>query len=114
MNIVRHIDEIPEEPHPFLKSVTMKTLLSKQDDDANTTCIVVCCPSGSEIEEHIHEEQDDLIYVLKGKATMWIEDLGDFRLSPGTFVAVRRGKRHKTFAVEEDLIIFDTFTPPII
>jgi quercetin dioxygenase-like cupin family protein len=114
MNIVLHINEVPEEPHPFLKNVTMKTLLSKRDNNANTTCIVVRCPSGSEIEEHIHRDQDDLIYVLKGKATMWVEELGYIKLYPGTFVAVKHGKRHKTFAVEEDLIIFDTFTPPII
>lgn len=60
---------------------------------------------GSEIDEHVHTEQDDLIYVLEGEATMWIEGTGEFPLTPGTFVAVTRGKRHRTFAVEEALLI---------
>ena len=60
-----------------------------------------------------HTEQDDLIYVLEGEATMWIEGTGEFPLTPGTFVAVSRGKRHRTFAVEKALLIFDTFTPPL-
>ena len=44
MVIVKRVDEIPDEPHPFLKGVTMKTLLSKRDDGADATCIIVRCP----------------------------------------------------------------------
>ena len=113
MDRARHIRDIPEEPHPFLKGVRMKTLLSQKEDDAEATCIIVRCPVGSEIEEHVHTEQDDLIYVLEGEATMWIEGTGEFPLMPGTFVAVSRGKRHRTFAVEKALLILDTFTPPL-
>ena len=40
MGIVKRVDEIADEPHPFLKGVTMKTLLSKRDDGADATCIV--------------------------------------------------------------------------
>jgi quercetin dioxygenase-like cupin family protein len=67
MNRARHIRDIPEESHPFLKGVTMKTLLSQRDDGADATCIIVRCPAGSEIEEHVHQGQDDLIYVLEGR-----------------------------------------------
>jgi len=62
-----HISDLPEEPHPFLRGVTMKTLLSRRDDNAGATCIIVRCPAGSEIEEHAHEGQDDIIYVLEGE-----------------------------------------------
>jgi quercetin dioxygenase-like cupin family protein len=113
MNRARHIRDIPEEPHPFLEGVTMKTLLSRRDDGANATCIIVRCPAGSEIEEHIHPGQDDLIYVLDGEATMWIEGAGEFPLTPGAFVAVTRGKRHGTHGVIQDLLIYDVFTPPM-
>ena len=44
MGIVKRVDEIPDEPHQFLKGVTMKALLSKRDDGANSTCIIVRCP----------------------------------------------------------------------
>jgi quercetin dioxygenase-like cupin family protein len=113
MEVVKHIDETTEEPHPFLKGVSMKTLLSKRDNGANATCIVVRCPVGSEIEEHTHPEQDDIIYVLEGEATMWMEGMEEFKLSPGTFVNVPKGRRHRTYDVKEDLIIYDVFTPPM-
>ena len=113
MGTVKRVDEIPDEPHPFLEGVMMKTLLSKRDDGANATCIVVRCPRGSQIEEHTHPEQDDIIYVLEGEATMWIEGLEEFKLEPGTFVSVPKGRRHRTYDVKVDLIIYDVFTPPM-
>ena len=113
MGTVKRVDDIPEEPHPFLKGVTMKTLLSKRDDRADSTCIVVRCPQGSEIEEHAHPEQDDIIYVLEGEATMWIEGLDEFKLEPGTFVNVPKGRRHRTYDVKKDLLIYDVFSPPM-
>ena len=111
MTIVKRLNEITEEPHPFLHGVTMRTLLSKRDENADTTCIIVRCDKGSEIEEHIHTEQDDIIYVLEGEATMWIEDYGDIKLEPKTFLSIPKGKRHRTYNVKEDLLIFDVFSP---
>ena len=61
---------------------------ARWDNDADATCIIVACPAGSEIEEHIHKEQDDIIYVLEGEAAMWIEGVGELaaraQLSPKT------------------------------
>lgn len=113
MGIVKRVDEIPDEPHPFLKDVTMKTLLSKRGDGADATCIVVRCLRGSEVEEHSHPDQDDIIYVLEGEATMWIEGMKEFKLEPGTFVSVPKGRRHRTYDVKKDLLIYDVFMPPI-
>ncbi len=110
---VKRVWEIDEEPHPFLRDVSMRVLLSRREDGAGVTCIIVRCAEGAEIEEHVHPEQDDVIYVLRGRATMWVEDLGEFPLTPGTFVAVPRGKPHRTFDVREELLIYDTFTPPL-
>ena len=113
MGIVKRVGEIPDECHPFLKGVTMKTLLSKRDDGADATCIVVRCPRGSQIEDHAHPEQDDIIYVLEGEATMWIEGMKEFKLEPGTFVSVPKGRRHRTYDVKKDLLIYDVFSPPM-
>jgi mannose-6-phosphate isomerase-like protein (cupin superfamily) len=109
----KHVEQVPEEPHPFLRGVSMRTLLSRRDDGADATCLLVRCQEGSEIEEHVHEEQDDIIYVLEGEATMWIEGTGEFPLTPGTFVAVSRGRHHRTYDVRKGLLIYDTFTPPM-
>ncbi len=113
MSIVRNLDSTTETEHPFLADVGMKTLYSKNDDDGEVTCFVIRCSVGSEIEEHVHPNEADIIFVLKGKATMWVEDRGSFPLAPGVFVVVPRGLRHRTYDVKEELHIYDVFSPPM-
>jgi len=113
MTIVRSLGDVPESPHPFLKGVNMRVLYSRRDVGGDLTCFVVRCAAGSEIEEHVHEEETDVIYVLRGRATMWVEDRGMFPLRPGVFVVVPKGLRHRTFDVEEELVVYDVFTPPM-
>jgi quercetin dioxygenase-like cupin family protein len=113
MSIVRKLIDVEEKAHPFLSNVRMRTLFSNKDDDADITCFIVRCIVGSEIEEHIHLDEADIIFVLRGRATMWVEDRGSFTLEPGVFVVVPRGLRHRTYDVEEELLIYDVFTPPM-
>ncbi|MCW4048568.1 MAG: cupin domain-containing protein [Candidatus Bathyarchaeota archaeon] len=113
MSLVKNLEDVPESPHPFLKDVGMKVLYSKEEDNADVTCFIVRCSVGSEIEMHVHPEETDIIYVLKGKAKMWIEDRGEFTLMPGVFVAVPKGLKHRTYDVEKELVIYDVFTPPM-
>lgn len=44
---------------------------------------------------------------------MWIEGMKEFKLEPGTFVSVPKGRRHRTYDVKKDLLIYDVFMPPI-
>ena len=44
---------------------------------------------------------------------MWIEGLEEFKLEPGTFVYVPKGRRHRTYDVKKDLLIYDVFSPPM-
>jgi len=113
MSIVRRLDSVDETAHPFLEDVGMRTLYSKRNDGADITCFVVRCTVGSVIEEHIHRDEADIIFVLRGKATMWVEDRGSFLLEAGVFVVVPKGLRHRTYDVEEELVIYDVFTPPM-
>ncbi len=113
MSIVRSLCDVSETAHPFLEGVGMRVLYSRRGDDGDVTCFVVRCPAGSEIKEHVHEAETDVIYVLGGRAKMWVEDRGVFTLRPGVFVVVPRGLRHRTFDVEEELLVYDVFTPPM-
>jgi len=113
MSIVRKLEMVEETAHPFLENVGMRTLYSKRDDGGEITCFIVKCKVGAEIEEHVHLEETDIIYVLQGKATMWIEDRGSFPLEPDVFVVVPKGLKHRTYDVEEELLIYDIFTPPM-
>lgn len=113
MSIVRRLDSVKETAHPFLENIEMRTLYSKRGDGGEVTCFVVRCKVGSEIEEHVHENETDIIYVLQGRATMWVEDQGEVPIEQGSFVVVPKGLRHRTFDVTEELIIYDVFTPPM-
>jgi quercetin dioxygenase-like cupin family protein len=113
MSIVRSLNETPETNHPFLADIGMRTLYSERDEGGEVTCFVVRCKRGAEIEEHVHKDEADIIFVLEGEATMWIEDRGSFKLEPGVFIVVPKGLRHRTYDVVEELLIYDVFSPPI-
>ena len=113
MGVVKETWDLLEVAHPFLEQVKMRVLLSRKDDGAGVSCILVRCPVGSEIEEHVHPRADDIIYVLEGRATMWVDGVGEFPLKKGIFVRVTRGTRHRTYDVKEELVVYDVFSPPM-
>ena len=110
----RLVDHISWQPHPTANGVEIKPLISKKEDSLNVTCMLVSVPAGTEVPEHIHENQDDILYPLKGNAAMWIEGKETFSLEPGVIVRVPKGTKHKIFEVTEDLLIYDVFSPALI
>jgi uncharacterized RmlC-like cupin family protein len=60
---------------------------------------------------HIHEDSDDIIYVVKGKAKMWIDQVGDIQTEAGTFVGILKKIVHQPHDIEEDFIGYDVFYP---
>ncbi len=112
MQVVKREKDLKWAPHPFL-SVQIMPFLTKKDDQADITCFLVKVPKGTRIEEHVHETQEDIIYVMKGKGRMWVEGVGDFALEAGAFIRVPRNTRHRIYDVTEDLLNFDVFSPPL-
>ena len=104
-------EEIKWEPHPQLATAKVSYLLSKRDENADLTCFLVHLPVGSEVEKHIHEGSDDIIYVVKGKAKMWIDKVGDVPLVEGSFIMIPKGVLHQPHDVEEDLLVYDVYYP---
>ncbi len=114
MEVYRSVEEVSWMPHPTVRGVTIKPLISKKEHGLNVTCMLVNVPAGKEVPEHIHEEQDDILYLLQGKAVMWVDGTGDFSLEPGVIVRVPKGKKHKIFDVTQDLLVYDVFCPALI
>lgn len=98
------------EPHPQLATAQVAYLLSHRDEEAELTCLLVHLRPGTQVEKHTHE-CDDIIYVLQGKAKLWIEGTGDIPLVEGTFVRVPRGVMHQPHSVEEDFVAYDIYYP---
>jgi len=99
-------------PHPFLP-IQIKTLLTQKSDRAEITCFLVKVPVGKDIPEHVHETQEDIIFLLSGKGQMWIDGLGDFSIEKGTLIRVPKNTKHRIYGVTEEIINYDVFAPPL-
>jgi quercetin dioxygenase-like cupin family protein len=111
---VIHPFEMDWNPHPKFKGVEIAYLLTKREDDVDVTCAIVHWKVGAEVPKHIHEDSDDILYVLQGKAKIWIEAYGDIPLIAGSFVRVPKGVLHQPHDIEEDLIAHDTWFPAMV
>ena len=114
MKAYRSVEEISWIPHPAAQGVKVKHLISEKEHGLNVTCMLVNIPVGKQVPEHLHEEQDDVLYPLKGRAVMWVDGTGNFSLEPGVIVRVPKGVKHKISDVTENLVIYDVFCPSLI
>ena len=112
MEYVKNEKALEWAPHPFLP-IQIKPLLSQKADGAEITIFLVKVPVGKDIPEHVHETQEDIIFILSGKGRIWIDGLGDFSLEKGTFVRVPKNTKHRIYGVTEETINYDVFTPPL-
>ena len=100
-------------PHPELAGVEIAHLLSLRQDRGDAAIALVRLPVGARPKKHVHEGSDDILYVLQGKAAMWVEGLGDVPLVAGTFLRVPRGIWHQPHDIEEELIAYDAWCPSL-
>ena len=111
MQIVKKVADVSWRPHPLVKEVNIKPLVTKSEDGLNVTCMLVRVPAGIEVPEHIHEEQVDILYPIQGKAEIHVDGVGTFPLEPGVIARVPKGIKHRIFNVTEELLVYDVFQP---
>jgi len=100
-------------PHAQFKGVEVCKLLTKGDDNVDVTCTIVRWHVGAEIAKHIHEQSDDILYFIQGKAKIWIDGVGDVPVSAGSFVRIPAGVEHQPHDVTEEVIAHDMWFPAL-
>jgi quercetin dioxygenase-like cupin family protein len=101
-------------PHPTAKGVTMKPLVTLKNNGTDVSCLLIKIPKGGAVPEHVHQEQDDILYPLEGCGVMSVDGRGSFSLEPGCVVQVPKGTKHKIEQVTEELLLYDVFWPALI
>lgn len=114
MDVYRSVEEIAWIPHPTADGVQVKSLITKKEQGTDVTCMLVRIPVGDKVPEHVHADQDDILFILAGRGVMWVDGIGEFLLANSIVVRVPKGTPHRIENVTEDLLIYDVFSPYLL
>lgn|GEM_PF-737209 len=107
--IVRYEGDVAfSEGTPFLT----KILLSRSDTPTASVRLSII-DSAEMMSIHVHGDSDQIEYCIRGKATIFIEGLGEKELFEGVFIYIPKGVRHGLVKVIEPLMVLSVFVPPI-
>ena len=113
MNYFIHENDVEWTPHPAgLSGVEMKKLRSIGNGEFQESIALVKIRAGAVVPVHIHEKEDDNLYILSGKGQMKVgSEL--YELKKGVQISVPAGIKHEIFNVLDELRIYDVFAPGI-
>lgn len=78
----------------------------------HTQIVIMHIPAGGEIGEETHNENDQVLYLVSGKGTVYLND-ESFEYEAGDIVLVPVGTRHNFVAADDQpLKIITTYSPP--
>ena len=113
MNYLKYAGGAEWTPHPAgLKGVAMKKLRTREDGEYRESVAIVRVDAGAAVPPHVHEQADDNLYILSGKARMRV-NREEFAVEPGAQITVPAGVEHEIYDVTETLEIYDVFAPPL-
>jgi len=105
--IFRAATDVTWSAHPGFPDVRLAWLMRRLEHGAPFSAALVQIPSAAQVPEHDHTNEDDVLYVLRGHATMWVAGLGDIPLSEGSFLRIPAGVRHRPHSFADDFTAFD-------
>ncbi|MBW2636866.1 MAG: cupin domain-containing protein [Deltaproteobacteria bacterium] len=115
MEVLYTTGDVPWVDHPSVQNVSIKKVITKEQfGEESPSIIMVKIPAHVEVPEHIHDKSEDILFILSGRGTMWIHEIGDVTLQKGAVVRVPRNTKHRIFDVSEELLIYDVFSPGIM
>lgn len=107
--LIRESKSCPlDEKGPF----PARILLSKVDTEEMSVKHGVLAV-GQEIDVHCHEEQAQVEFYPSGKATLFVEGVGEREISSGYFMYAPQGVKHGIHSVVEPLEIVTIFVPAL-
>jgi len=112
--VVYHSDDAGWEPHPFAEGLERRVLLSQKEHGAEVSIFMLRVKPGwhkLEVEEHVHENADDIAYLLSGSATVVVEGYGEQEVRAGGFIRIPKGVRHRVHSISEDFVAINQFCP---
>jgi quercetin dioxygenase-like cupin family protein len=115
MEVLYKTEVLPWVDHPSVSNVSIKKMITKEQfGEESPSIIMVKIPAHVEVPEHIHDTSEDILFILSGSGTMWIDEIGEVALQKGTVVRVPRNTKHRIIDVSEELLIYDVFSPGIM
>ncbi|MHA2097993.1 MAG: cupin domain-containing protein [Candidatus Kariarchaeaceae archaeon] len=92
-----------------MRNINLKHHLSKVNDyfspkiieEVNDAYIKVAKIKGEKVPWHIHENEDELFYVVEGKLLMEIENEDSIIMKKGDLFVVKKGINHRVSSTEE-------------
>lgn len=74
---------------------------------------VAVFPGNAHAPSHLHEKEEEVLYVLKGEGNIYFEGKSE-QIREGSFMFVPKGMQHSLEATtEKDLKVFYVFSPPV-
>lgn len=111
--VKKELDKVEWEGHFMDENCRIKWIYTREKDGAPLTAMLIELKKGITLPDHKHQDQPDLIYPIKGKATMYIEGEGEFVLKPGMVIMVPPNTKHAVRNVEETVLMYNVFSPAI-
>jgi mannose-6-phosphate isomerase-like protein (cupin superfamily) len=115
MEILFTTDSLAWVPHPTVSDVQIKKIVTMEVfGQESPSIIMVRIPVGVVVPDHIHGNSEDILFILSGSATMWIDGVGEVPLRKGSVIRVPRNTNHRIFDVTEEVLVYDVFSPGIL
>lgn len=101
--MIKNIDKLAKENSNFRKVL---------ETGENTQIVVMSIPVGGEIGEEVHNENDQVLYVVDGEGKVVIEG-ADEPFVVGDMILVKKGTRHNFVnSGDRELKIITIYSPP--
>ncbi len=69
---------------------------------------------GSMIPDHVHEDSEELMFIISGRARLVIEGMGEWEVGPDTAIYSPLGKKHRLENIgDEPLKLVWCYVPPL-